>query len=398
MDRFGQAGAAMRKVLAGALLVLCGAGILVGFVPGGRFWHVFEFLIFGLGLAWLAGWSLGWLQAGWTGRLVPFVGALLGVMAIGSIQLWQGWTAYRFATVDDLIRWGTFLTVFFLAFQLFGAAGFRRVFLIYALIVCVVSLLQWFAGNGKIFWLFDTQEKAGMGPFLNYDHYASFMALALPIGLFEMARSEKRRWVYAVISAVLYASVIASGSRAGFLLNTAEIFLVVVLVGFNKRSILLEVGLIVVFGGVVGWGYLYERFQYNDPYAGRREIALATVDMVKANPWHGYGLGTWTEVYPAFAKKDLGVFINAAHNDWLQWASDGGIPMAGCILVLFGGSVVILRRAPWAMGVPIVFVHGIIDFPMQGRFLPSVVFLLFGVAVRHALEVRQSVRFHTKEN
>jgi O-antigen ligase len=281
---------------------------------------------------------------------------------------------------------------------LFGAAGFRRVFLIYALIVCVVSLLQWFAGNGKIFWLFDTQEKAGMGPFLNYDHYASFMALALPIGLFEMARSEKRRWVYAVISAVLYASVIASGSRAGFLLNTAEIFLVVVLVGFNKRSILLEVGLIVVFGGVVGWGYLYERFQYNDPYAGRREIALATVDMVKANPWHGYGLGTWTEVYPAFAKKDLGVFINAAHNDWLQWASDGGIPMAGCILVLFGGSVVILRRAPWAMGVPIVFVHGIIDFPMQGRFLPSVVFLLFGVAVRHALEVRQSVRFHTKEN
>jgi hypothetical protein len=32
--------------------------------------------------------------------------------------------------------------------------------------------------------------------------------------------------------------------------------------------------------------------------------------------------------------------------------------------------------------VPMVFLHGGVDFPMHGRYLPAVVFLLFGVAVR----------------
>jgi hypothetical protein len=374
----------MRRVLAGGLLVLCGAGILVGFVPGELLWHGFEFLVFGLLGTWLAGWAAGLWEGRWNWRLIP----LLGILAIGGLQLWRGWTEYRFATVDDLLRWGAFLAVFFLAIQLFDSAestvAFRKLFIVYALILCVVSLLQRFAGNGKIFWLFPVDpgiaDWVRMGPFLNYDHYASFIALALPVGLYEMAKSTRQRWVYAVLSATLYASVVASGSRAGFLLNTAEIFLVVVLVGFNKRSILLEAGLLVVFSAVVGWGFLFQRFQQEDPYAGRREIAAATVEMVRANPWHGYGLGTWTEVYSAFAKKDLGVFINAAHNDWLQWGADGGVPMVVCVLALFAGSMVLLRKAPWAMGVPIVLVHGLIDFPMQGRFLPSVVFLLFGIA------------------
>jgi O-antigen ligase len=143
--------------------------------------------------------------------------------------------------------------------------------------------------------------------------------------------------------------------------------------------------LILIFGTVVGWDYLYGRFQQHDPYAGRREVAAATLTMVKASPAHGFGLGTWTAVYPAFASKDFGVFINAAHNDWLQWGSDGGVPMLACILALFAASLAMVRRAPWALGVPIVFVHCLIDFPMQGRFLPAVVFLVFGIAARAAI-------------
>jgi O-antigen ligase len=111
--------------------------------------------------------------------------------------------------------------------------------------------------------------------------------------------------------------------------------------------------------------------------------------MVAANPAHGFGLGTWTTVYPSFAEKDFGVFINAAHNDWLQSAADGGLPMLACMLALFGGSMAILRRAPWAAGVPVAFLHGLVDFPMQGRFLPAVVFLTLGVAARAAVDRRQ---------
>ena len=141
----------------------------------------------------------------------------------------------------------------------------------------------------------------------------------------------------------------------------------------------------IAFGFVVGWDALYERLRIPDPYSGRREVASATVQMFEANPWKGWGMGTWTEVYPAYAQKDFGVFINAAHNDWLQWGAEGGTPLLACLFLLFGASVFLAWKVPWALGVPVVFLHSVIDFPMQGRFLPAIVFLVLGIATRSVL-------------
>jgi len=381
----------LSRFLSSLLLLLGGAGILVAWAPGGIFWNTFECLWFGAMLIWLAGWSAGKLDARWSWCFVPF----LGIVALGCLQLRKGWTVYAFATNQDLLRWAVFGVVFFLAFQLFGVEAsdrhFRRLFLIFALIVAVESLLQWFAGNGKIFWLFETQESGDiMGPFLNRDHYSTFVALALPMGLVEVFRHRQHRWLFVIVSAALYASVIAGASRAGFILITVELVLLFFVVEFSGRILVAAVGLILVFGTVVGWENLYDRLSIPDPYAGRREVATASVEMLEVSPAHGYGLGTWTTVYPAFAVKDFGVFVNAAHNDWLQWGSDGGVPMLAGILALFAGSLAILRKSPWALGVPIAFLHGLIDFPMQGRFLPVVVFLVFGIAVRATASHREA--------
>jgi O-antigen ligase len=197
--------------------------------------------------------------------------------------------------------------------------------------------------------------------------------------------------LFTIESAALYASVIASASRAGFVLVTVELVLLFFVVEFSGRIVVAAVGLILVFGTVVGWGNLYDRLNLPDPYAGRREVAAATVKMLEASPAHGYGLGTWTAVYPSFAQKDFGVFVNAAHNDWLQWGSDGGVPMLACMLALTAGGLMIVRKSPWALGVPIVFLHGLIDFPMQGRFLPAVVFLVFGIAARASVSQREEL-------
>ena len=389
------------RLLSFLLLLVTGLGILIGWVPGPFLFECYECAVFGMLLLWLAGWAAGWLEGRWPWLVLPF----LGILVLGAVQLWLGWSVYRFATVQDMVRWAAYASVFFLAYQLFGdearARGFRRVFLGYALAVAVVSLLQWFAGNGKIFWLFDTVEAAGMGPFLNRDHYSTFVALALPMGLVGILRQPQKRWWYTIASAALYASVIAGGSRAGFILVTAELLLMFFLVELSGRLMLGTLGLILVFGSVVGWDFLFGRFEEHDPYAGRREVAAATLRMVKSSPAHGYGLGTWTQVYPAFAQKDFGVFINAAHNDWLQWGSDGGVPMLVCMLALFVASLMLLRKVPWAVGVPVAFVHCLIDFPMQGRFLPAVVFIILGIAARstvtkEAAEDRQEAEVERK--
>ena len=48
----------------------------------------------------------------------------------------------------------------------------------------------------------------------------------------------------------------------------------------------------------------------------------------------GFGLGTFETVYPHFALFDIGLIVNHAHNDWLEWAAEGGVPLALALLSL----------------------------------------------------------------
>lgn len=379
----------LQRILFVSLTILCGTGLLVSWMAQSAVWRVFELAVYGLVIAWLSVWMVGsvpddsrhWL-------LVPFI----TILGWGLLQLSAGWTVYRYATVVDLLRWGTYASIFLLAFQTTGRRGdsrqFCRMLAVYGFVVAVESLFQFFLGNGKIFWLFTPGEPAsGLGPFLNGDHFASFAALALPAAAWEMLRHRNRR-IFAIATATLYAAVIAGASRAGSALLTLEVILLLFLLGFSRRVVSATVALMVLFVLVVGWESLYNKIRAPDPYFGRRELARSTFRMIQANPWKGTGLGTWTLVYPAYASKDFGVFVNAAHDDWLQWAADGGIPFAGMLLALFAGSVFVARRVPWALGVPMVFLHSVVDFPMQGHFLPAIVFLVLGVATRHSRNVR----------
>jgi O-antigen ligase len=372
----------LTRIFSRILLSLCGAGLLIAWMTDPFAWHVFEGLIFILLALWSVAWAAGRVDAVWSWIFVPF----LGIVAWGTVQLWRGWSVYAYATSTDILRWLTYGAIAFLAVQCFpaneGRGGFRKALTIFALILAIVSVFQYFLGNGKIYWLFTPPEPAGLGPFLNRDHYASFIALALPAAVVEMLRRPRQGWFYALASAVLYASAVAGASRAGFILLTVEVVILVLLLSLPGRAVLGLAGLILILGFVVGWDTLYDRLQAPDPYAGRREVAASTVQMVKDSRWKGTGLGTWTYVYPAYAQKDFGVFVNAAHNDWLQWASDGGAPVFLCCLALFLAAASLVQRAPWALGVPIVFLHSLVDFPMQGRFLPACVFLLLGVAAR----------------
>jgi O-antigen ligase len=372
----------LTRALSTILLILCAAGLLISWITMPVPWLVFEALVFVLLALWTAAWALGRVDAVWSWAFAPF----LGIVAWGLVQLWQGWTVYPFATSTEILRWLTYAAIVFLAVQCFpadrGRGGFRRAFTVFALILAIESVFQHFLGNGKIFWLFTPPEPADLGPFLNRDHYASFIALALPCALVEMLRRPRQSWFYGLAAAVLYATVVAGASRAGFVLLTLEVVILVLLLSLPGRAVLGLAALIVILGFVVGWDTLYDRLQTPDPYAGRREVAAASVRMIEASPWKGHGLGTWTYVYPAYAPKDFGLFANAAHNDWLQWTSDGGVPVFLCCLALFLLAAAAAHRAPWALGVPIVFLHSLIDFPMQGRYLPAAVFLVLGVALR----------------
>jgi hypothetical protein len=98
--------------------------------------------------------------------------------------------------------------------------------------------------------------------------------------------------------------------------------------------------------------------------------------MIKARPWLGYGMGAWRPVYPQFARFDLASVANEAHDDWLQWAAEGGIPFAGLMALLGISLVRPAVRSVWGLGFPVVLLHSFVDYVLRE---PALAFLWFAV-------------------
>jgi O-antigen ligase len=214
-----------------------------------------------------------------------------------------------------------------------------------------------------------------LGPFVYRNQYAAFMEVVLPLAIVRAILDRERWLIYTVIAATLFASVVAGGSRAGTILCLAEI-LVVPAIAYGRRMISGRtlgkvltgaIAAVVVLTAVVGWEVIWNRLQEQNPYSLRAELVRSSVRMVRERPLTGFGLGTWSDAYPAYARFDDGRFVNQAHNDWIQWAAEGGLPFLAIMLTIAVWSVRPALRSLWGIGLLAVFLHCLIDYPMQQR-------------------------------
>jgi hypothetical protein len=304
--------------------------------------------------------------------LVPLTFAVLWGLA----QWLTGHTAYGFETRMAILKWTGFLSVYAIGITLFRDAAtgrwFRLLMLWFAFLVAVLATLQTFTSAGKVFWIFPTEyTDYVMGPFVSRNDFAAFIEAVLPFALYRAMQGERDSLQYSGIAATLYASVIASASRAGVVLATAEIALVPLLMWSRSRVsgraaglVILRLGILVAILAVVaGPGAVWLRLRAPDPLAVRRELTISTWHMAVSHPWIGTGLGTWSTVYPAYAIVDVGAVVHQAHDDWLQWVAEGGFPFGIMISTLFFWSVRPAFRSVWGIGVVAVFLHAIVDYP-----------------------------------
>ena len=200
---------------------------------------------------------------------------------------------------------------------------------------------------------------------------------------------DRRRWLpYTLVAATLFGSVVASGSRTGAALCLLEIFAVPVIAFLRgaingralSRAVLGSFGAIAVLTAIVGWQTLWNRLQEPNPYALRWELMKSSFQMAQDRPWTGFGLGTWPMAYPAYARYDDGTFVNQAHNDWVQWAAEGGIPFLLLMLAIAGWTMGPAVRSLWGVGLLAIFLHALIDYPLQQRpALAAFFFALLGL-------------------
>ncbi len=325
--------------------------------------------VFALGVATYPRWS-------WA-ALAP-----AAMAAIGAAQLAFGLTAYRHATESAVIAWAAYFSILLVAREALAEKTARRKFLRAALYagfaIAMLSTAQAFTSDGKIYWLFPARSGRPFGPFVNPDHFAAFLELLLPIALFH---ARGRSWGHAAIPAALYGAVIATGSRAGAILATAEILALPLLwrkPGDTWRAMALPIALAAAATATAGWQTLWSRLGDTESLLHRREIWASTASMIAQRPWIGHGLGTFDVVYPSLATFDTGRIVDHAHSDWLEWAAEAGLPAA---LLLAGLALASLGRAlrrGWALGIHAVLLHSAVDFPMQIPALSLAVFALLG--------------------
>jgi O-antigen ligase len=348
-----------------------------------------------------------WMMAGFTGKVRLHYNRLM--LPLGSIVLWgalqiaAGTTANPFRTKVAALYWGCNAATFFVALQIFSSRQVRN-WLVHALVFFSLALsiaapLQALYGGDKVFGLFEPYPNfiPQFGPFPYKNQYSAFMELLLPVALFGALTEERRRTLYVLAATVMYASVIAAASRMGFFLATAEMVAVpAILYGQRKlrlRSLrnnaLLFAGIFVMLIAAAGPAEMLTRFQKNDPYAGRREYSEASLRMIQVHPLMGFGLGTWDAAYPGYATSDEGLHVNQAHDDWVQWAAEGGLLFFALMLWILVWTAPRALRSGWGIGVVAIFVHCVVDYPIQRIPVALMMFIMLAAVASTSRQVEE---------
>ena len=234
------------------------------------------------------------------------------------------------------------------------------------------------------------------GPFQNRNTYAAFIELALPVTAWVASRDKQREPLWWTAAAVMVASVITTGARAGAILVVAEF---AILLAITRRGRLVAgAGLLaMLWVSVAGWETLAWRAQLADPFAERGEVLRAGWKMAAERPLLGFGLGSFQDAYPRFASVDIGRLVNHVHNDWLEWLIEGGLAMPALLGAALALVIPSLTRSWWAGGILAVAVHALIDYPFARSGLAAWVWVLAAIAVTPPIavpapEARESVR------
>jgi O-antigen ligase len=306
----------------------------------------------------------------------------------GFIQIAAGATVYRWATINAGLQNAALAATALGAFLMLRSPRRRTVFLRavgwVGLLIALTSVLAYWTSPGKILWIFSAVYPDNWGPFPSRNNFAQFLELCFPVALYEMARYG-RSWTASIAPAVMLGAGLASASRAGAALLVAEALTVMWLMrGRLRTSVLAFVACAAAVAAVGGAATLAHRLAQADPLQLRREIYRSSAAMIAQHPWRGFGLGTFATVYPEFAEFDSGRAVEHAHNDWLEWTAEGGVFYAAMWACIAIWAVRPALRSVWGLGIPVVFLHALVDYPFARLGVSAWAFLLIGALAREA--------------
>ncbi len=288
-----------------------------------------------------------------------------------------------------------------------------RIFAIGVIFLAAFSILLYRAHAALPFW----HNQRGFGPFPNRNQTATLLGISSVLIVacaHDDIRRGKKRWVFWLAGlAVVIAAIVLNFSRAGIALlviGSVAWLLVLILrsgsiakIAIGLSTLLLIVAALLVFGGET-----FERFHLRGAAGAtlgrdfRWLVFHDTLELIRASPWCGIGLGNFQPVFALFRDASLGQ-TRALHpeSDWLWLCAELGWP--GVILVLAGFAVLVRRAFPFAdgtnqwfrlaalIGALLFALHGLVDVSSHRVGTAFAGIFLLGMTLRRPLPKLASV-------
>ena len=251
------------------------------------------------------------------------------------------------------------------------------------IILCVISAL-WAIfqvigpARGPLYIYRITNLGTGVGLFANRNHQAVMLASSIAMlgwyagSLKPHSKHAALKFSASIATILVFVPLIfITGSRAGLLLMVPALLLALFLVYFggyypgagsgkgrstsskysllSGRRMLLAIGIAAISGMAIASVLLsrslaFDRlFKGNDVEELRLQLLPTLFTMIKDYmPW-GSGFGSFEHVYKIYESQELlrPTYLNQAHNDWLQYPIEGGVP---ALLIAICAIIWLIRR------------------------------------------------------
>lgn len=371
--------------------------------------------------------------------------------------LWRTFSLAPSITREVLLEVVAYAALFFLILLYpFGSAGaetervmYRAIIMaavVSGLIVAVVGIIEFFAWNGKILWLFVPYDwgapqpgalARATGSFVNPDHFGDYLALVLPLAAGgALFRSDlfSKQLAFRVFSGattfLIVSALLLSLSRGAWIAAAIALAILFALSAWMpqvarprllsldrgtlpRRASVLALALIAlsfVFIGPRGRRTVDLRLQqtmYNDGgFGGRLQLAVDTLAMARDYPVFGVGLGCWPELFPHYRRPPwAAVMYREVHNDYAQLLAETGI--LGFALVVWFFAVAgrqLYRRlakdsaavsptlAAVCAALAVIAFHEFFDFSLHTPANALLFTVLLALAVRMAQEPARNAK------
>jgi len=303
----------------------------------------------------IVSWEWQWIR---TPIDLPLV-ALLSVVLLSTI-----FSTDRYTSIWSLGLLVTYAAVFYLTIHSVSTRSqLRRILQIIVFTACFLSvfgLIKKAGANPFPWWDYDIGLKRELAmsssTFGNPNHYAGYLAMALPVclAMFLIGLKKSRTILTGVITLLISVAIVFTLARGGWISSFfGVVFMGVTFFFSSKSNPLSRKGLLIVAGGLflIGVVFLFSTSAVEEAVTLKKAPEDAnlqqrilvwrhTIQMISDYPLLGSGPGTYATIFTQYQPPGIGGRYYMAHNDYLHFISETGL----AVLVIIGWLTIVVYR------------------------------------------------------